>query len=105
MPLLIAAHPKKLSAPQRRWLKARAHSLKPAVLVGEDGVHPRVLGAVTDALESHELIKVRLRRPEDKRGEGESVASGCGAHLVAIVGHTLVLYRERKEEPSITLPK
>lgn len=102
---MVSLHPKVLSGSQRRWLKARSHSLKPAVLVGEDGVHDGVLGAVSEALESHELIKVRLRRPEDKRGAGEAVASDCGAHLVAIVGHTLVLYRERDEGPGITLPK
>lgn len=97
-------NPLKLSPKQRRWLKSKAHSLKPVIWVGEDGISPGTGAAVAEALGTHELVKVRLRRPEDKAETAESVATAAAAHLVAIVGHTVILYRAREEKPSIVLP-
>lgn len=97
-------NPSKISPKQRRWLKSRAHSLKPTIWVGEDGISAGTGAAVSEALRTHELVKVRLRRPEDKTETAESVAASAAAHLVAIVGHTAILYRAREEKPSIVLP-
>ncbi len=45
---------------QRKQLRKLAHSLRPAVAVGEAGVTAGVIGAIDVALGDHELIKVRL---------------------------------------------
>lgn len=94
-----------LTGAQRRFLRRQAHPLKPLVFVGEGGVSPAVLKAVDAALSDHELIKVRLRQPEDKHAAAEGLAAGTGAALCGVVGHTVVLYRPDPEEPRITLPR
>jgi RNA-binding protein YhbY len=33
------------------------------------------------------------------------LAEKCGAALVQVLGHTVLLYRRRKKEPAIVLPK
>lgn len=73
--------------------------------VGAAGLAPGVVAAIEQALLDHELVKVRLIEPEDKRGLAEQVASACGAHLCGLVGHTVILYRRHPERPRIVLPR
>jgi RNA-binding protein len=84
-----------LGAGELRELRAQAHALAPLVQVGHAGVSAEVLTAVSRALHDHELIKVRLHEPEDKRGMAEALAEGTRAALCGLVGHTVILYRPR----------
>jgi RNA-binding protein len=93
-----------LSGRQRAHLKGLAHDLKPVVQVGHDGVTPGVIAQVDAALSHHELIKVRLSRPEDKHGMAAELAGATGAELCGLVGHTVILYRRNPERPRITVP-
>lgn len=90
---------------QRRFLRGLAHHLDPVVRVGRDGVSQGVLEAVDRALLDHELIKVRMREPEDKKGMALALAEGSGAELVGLIGHTAILFRPHPEEPQIELPQ
>ena len=49
-----------LSKNQIRFLKAQAHHLHPVVLIGANGISEGVDREVNRALDSHELIKVKL---------------------------------------------
>jgi len=90
-----------LTGRQRRALRAMAHALQPVVNVGHAGVTDAVLQAVDEALLGHELIKVRLHEPEDKRAMAAALADGTGATLCGLVGHTAILYRPHPDEPRI----
>lgn len=90
---------------QRKHLRAKAHTLKPVVQVGQAGVTAAVIEAVEAALADHELIKVRLTRPEDKRADAAALAEGASAALVGLVGHTAILFKPHPDEPRIQLPK
>jgi RNA-binding protein len=92
-----------LTARQRKALRGRAHALRPSVIVGHAGVDDRVLRSVDEALTAHELIKVRLHEPEDKRGAADALAAGTGAALCGLVGHTVILYRPHPERPTIVV--
>ena len=92
-----------LDSGQRRRLRSLAHPLKPVVFVGENGLSPAVLKALDDALDAHELVKVRLRQPEDKKTAAQELADATRAVLCGVVGHTVVLYRPNPEDPRIEL--
>lgn len=94
-----------LSGAARRHLRSLAHPLKPVVFVGEGGLSDAVVRAVDAALATHELIKVRLRSPQDKHTAAEQLAEGSHAALCGVVGHTVILYRPNPEEPRIELPR
>ena len=94
-----------LDGAQRRYLRSLAHPVKPIVFVGEGGVSPAVEKAVAAALADHELIKIRLRQPADKRAMAKQLADSAGAALCGVVGHTVVLYRPDPESPEIVLPR
>ena len=73
-------------------------------MVGEGGLSPAVLKALDAALTDHELVKVRLRQPPDKKAAAADLAAQSGSAVCGVVGHTVVLYRPNPDEPKITLP-
>jgi RNA-binding protein len=94
-----------LNGAQRRYLRGLAHPLKPIIFVGEGGISPAVLKALDEALASHELVKIRLRQPANKKAAAEQLARDSSAGLCGVVGHTIVLYRPHPDEPKIELPQ
>jgi RNA-binding protein len=96
---------KPLQGYQRKHLRELAHPLKPVVQVGVAGISEEVVAATNQALLDHELIKVRLHEPEDKRAMAEELAARCEAHLCGLVGHTVMLYKPHPEKPTIKLPR
>lgn len=99
-----ATEPIALTGQQRKWLRGRAHPLKPLVHVGEAGLSAAVLAATDAALADHELIKVRLHAPDDKKAAAGQLAEATGAALCGLVGHTVILYRPRPEDPKLEVP-
>lgn len=93
-----------LTGAQRRHLRGLAHPLRPIVFIGEGGLSDAVVGALNEALDQHELVKVRLRQPPDKKAAADELASRSASALCGVVGHTVVLYRPHPEEPKIELP-
>lgn len=94
-----------LSGHQRKYLRGLAHHKKPVVLVGQQGASAEVLGAIRTALNDHELIKVRMREPEDKLALSEALSQSTDSVLCGLVGHTLILYRAHPDQPKIQLPR
>jgi len=95
-----------LTSKQKQYLKGLAHSLSPIVRVGKAGVTEGVESETRKALESHELIKVRVDIDDstDRKLMAASLAESTDATLVATLGKIAILYREREEEPEIKLP-
>lgn len=100
------ALPKPLTSKQKQFLKGLAHSLKPVVQLGANGLTEGVLAEIDLALNHHELIKVKI--PTDDRDEKKLIVSAIGRETGAVelqlIGHTLVLFRQG-EEKKIHIPK
>lgn len=96
-----------LTTKQKQFLKGLAHGLSPVVRVGKGGVSAAVVGETKKALESHELIKVRIEADEgaQRRALASSLAAEAGAELAGTIGKIAILYRAREEKPEIKLPK
>ena len=94
-----------LSGKQVRFLRGLGHHLEPVVRIGKEELSPAVMAAVDEALEAHELIKIRLQEgcDLDRRDVAESLARECGAQVAQILGHTILLFREG-EKRKIKLP-
>ncbi|MEC5342794.1 ribosome assembly RNA-binding protein YhbY [Brenneria populi] len=95
-----------LSNKQKQHLKGLAHPLKPVVMLGNNGLTEGVLAEIEQALEHHELIKVKVaaEERETKTLIIEAIIRETGANNVQVIGHTLVLYRPSKEG-KIVLPR
>jgi RNA-binding protein len=99
-----------ISTRARQHLRSLAHHLEPIVQVGGEGFTDGVCAAIDEALERHELVKVRLGQnfPSPRKEAGRELAERLGADLAQVIGRVLVLYRRRKkddpERPRIVLP-
>ena len=80
----------------KKFLKTRAHALKPVVMTGQHGLTPAVLNEINLALEHHELIKVRLiaAKREDRKTMIETILTDTAAELIQAIGHVITLYRK-----------
>lgn len=96
-----------LTGKQKRYLRAEAHHLTPIFQVGKGGVNEQMLRQISEALEVRELLKVRiLDNCEDEKDEvAEALADGTKSELVQLIGLTVVLYKESKNNKKINLPK
>lgn len=96
-----------LTGKQRRFLRALAHHLEPVVQIGTNGVTPGVIAEIDRALRTHELIKVRVSAdsPLEAREAVEPIEAGTRSSAAQVIGRMLVLYRPRKKDPKIVLPK
>lgn len=88
-----------LTSAHRRALRARAHALKPVVLLGAAGLTDAVLREIDRALAAHQLVKVKV--PEDDRGLRERIFTDAAVKLSAAkvqsIGKTIVLFRPLPE--------
>ena len=95
-----------LRGKQRRYLRGLGVNLKPVVFLGKAAITEAVLAEIETALESHELIKIKLQ--ESVEGDRKTVAAELsersGAELVQVLGRTVLLYRRNDEEPVLELP-
>lgn len=92
-----------ISGKQRKHLRGLAHSRQPIVQVGQGGVTDAVIAALDRALLEHELVKIRMREPDDKKAWANALAERTDAALCGLVGHTVILYRPHPEDPKIDL--
>ena len=100
------ATPMSITSKQRVYLRGLAHHIKPTVQVGDRGISTAVVEKVTAELLSHELIKVKIGDSDVKAKDAAVILSeGCKAHVVQVIGKTVVLYRRHPDEPTIRLPK
>ena len=96
-----------MTGKQKRYLRSLAHSLKPVVQVGKQGLSSKTLRQIEQQLEDHELIKVRVLNasPQDYRLCASELEKNESFEVVQLIGKTLVLYRPRPENPTIQIPE
>ena len=95
-----------LSTKQKQFLKGLAHHLNPVVMLGGNGLTEGVLAEIENALNHHELIKVKIAGAdrETKQLIIDAIVRETKAAQVQTIGHILVLYRP-SEEVKIQLPR
>jgi RNA-binding protein len=99
--------PRPLTGKQRRHLRSLGHHLEPVVQLGKQGLTDGVVAAVGEALERHELVKVRIGTecPDDRHDVAERLGPAVKGEVAQLLGRTLLIYRRHPKEPKIQLPK
>ncbi|TAN65464.1 MAG: ribosome assembly RNA-binding protein YhbY [Methylobacter sp.] len=83
-----------MNSADKKKLRAQAHSLKPVIMIGQSGLTAAVLAEIELALDSHELIKARIRAErEDRKQISEKICAATGAELIQSIGQIAVIYR------------
>lgn len=98
---------KTLAGSQRTYLRGLAHKLRPVIQVGKNGITDELIKAVDDALNIHELIKVKfVDFKEEKKELSQDIADRTSSEAVGLIGNVAIFYRQNPDEEKrkITLP-
>lgn len=89
-----------LTSKQRAFLKSQAHSLKPIIQIGKNGLNNQIKTSVRQALDARELIKVTLLQntDEDIHEVSEILEDEIGVDTVLKIGRILILYKESSKK-------
>lgn len=87
-----------LTPKQRQQLKAKAHKLKPVVMIGNQGLTPAVTKEIQRALNDHELIKIKVASADrdERRTMLSDIAAAEQAELVQVIGSIGVFYKKNE---------
>lgn len=95
-----------LSNAQRRYLRGLTHGISPVVMVGDKGLTDTVLEAIDEALDRHELIKIRLRTDrETRKAWSQQIETRFSAEPVHAIGQVVCYYRRNPKRTVVDLPK
>ncbi len=84
-----------LKSYQRAFLRSHAQMLDAVVYVGKEGFTDSVVKALDNALECHELVKVRFSNNKDQVKEiSQKLEEATGSTIIAITGFTCVFFRQ-----------
>ncbi|MDQ0192027.1 ribosome assembly RNA-binding protein YhbY [Paenibacillus wynnii] len=96
-----------LTGKQTRYLRSMAHHLDPVFQVGKGGVNDHLVRHIEEAIEKRELMKISVlnNNVEDPKVIGRALAEQSGSELVQVIGKTIVLYKESRDNKTIELPR
>ena len=97
-----------LTSKQRAYLRSLAVGEDTILMVGKGGLSGEINAQADSALEKRELIKGRILPdscPVSPREAAEAIARDTGSQVVPVIGSKFVLYRRRKKDPQIKLPR
>jgi len=87
-----------LNSRQKKILRAKAHDLKPLILVGKSGVTDGCIQSINEVIEAHELIKVKfIEHKDEKKDLSETISNKTGSEIVGRIGHTIMLFRQNPD--------
>ena len=87
-----------LTNTEKKRFRAIGHNLKPVVIIAQKGLTENIGLEINRALDSHELIKLKLQIPDRaaKQQLTEEICKNYKAEAVQTIGHVLLLYRAAK---------
>lgn len=96
-----------LSSKQRKYLEKAAHTLKPVVYIGKNGLTPEVSKSARENINRNELLKVKILKeaPVDKMEISQILAERIGGETVSIIGNIIIIFKQKREKSRFTLPK
>ena len=90
-----------MTSKERAKLRAQANPLEPIIQIGKEGMSENLITQIDDALDTRELIKIRVHletAPETPREFADKIAAATESDVIQVIGGIIVLYRERNEE-------
>ena len=95
-----------LSTKQKQYLRGLGHHINPVLQTGKEGLSENMLLEIHEALERDELIKVKIGKGPLHRKEAVKIlAQQLSGEVVQLLGKNILLFRQKKNESKIHLPK
>lgn len=92
-----------LSEDQKRQLRKIGHTLKPTVMIGNNGLTDAVCNEIEHTIDHHELIKIKVGGCE-RTERDEMIKTICeriDSTLIQRIGHVALIFRRNDKNPKI----
>lgn len=88
---------------QKKRLKSLAHTLKPVVMIGQQGLKDSIQAEIETALSFHQLIKIKINAGDREVRDAMivTIQTMNEAELILKIGNIAVLYKRNKKKPSL----
>lgn len=96
-----------MTSKQRAYLRGLANKIDSIFQVGKSGISDNLIKQLNDALEAREIIKITVLEtsPASAKDLGNELANLTNSILVQTIGSKITLFRARKKDSKIVLPK
>lgn len=96
-----------MNSKQRAYLRSLANNITAIFQVGKSGISDNLIKQVDDALEARELIKINVLEtsPEEISDVANTLAENTNSEVVQTLGNKVTLFRAKKKNSKINLPK
>ena len=96
-----------LTSKQRAFLNSQAHTLKPIIQIGKNGLNDQLKTSIRQALDARELIKVTLLQNTDENIHevAEILEEEIGVDTVQKIGRILILYKQSSKKENRKISK
>ena len=88
----------KLTSNQRKSLRAKAHHIKPHILIGKNEINKGVLNSIDESLNSNELIKIKFHEGKITDERKSLVVDNLKCEIAGCIGRTMIIYRQNKDK-------
>ena len=95
-----------MTSKQRAYLKSLASTLEPIFQIGKSSLTPEFTQAIEESFNTRELVKISVLKncADDPKEIAQVVAERTHSQVVQVIGKTIVLYKESKDNKKIILP-
>ena len=96
-----------MTSKERAYLRGLANTIDAIFQVGKGGISDVLLEQLNNAIEARELIKITVLEtaPGSAKELAEEIAKGTNSVVVQTVGNKITLFRQKKKNSKIELPK
>jgi len=95
-----------ITSKQRSYLRTLSNTLQPIFQLGKAGIEENFLKQIVGALESRELIKIKVLNNSGMtaREASDIICEAVNAEAVQTIGSKCVFYKTSLTKPKIELP-
>ena len=96
-----------MTSKQRAYLRGLANKIDAIFQIGKNGINDNLIKQLDDALEARELIKITTLEtaPDSAKNLSFDIAEKTNSTVIQVIGNKITLFRQRKKDSKIELPK
>ena len=84
-----------LTSKQRKFLKSKAHHLKPVVIIGKIEINECIIKAIDESLKAHELIKIKFNQHKDLKVQIiNTINKRSNSESIGLIGNIAIIFRQ-----------
>ena len=87
-----------LSSTKRKYLREKAHHIKPQILIGKNEINKGVLNSIDESLNSNELIKIKFHEGKITDEKKSIIVNNLKCEIAGCIGRTIILFRQNKDK-------